>query len=95
MMYVHMHCPTDVAYDSSSLPPPPPRVCFRGIVLKDLVAIDTQTKDLVDPAQQTINMNKYRLLSTSLSAIRQAQLSPPKVSSDLDRIRIMRVRAAL
>lgn len=66
------------------------RIPVLGIVLKDLVAIDTQTKDLVDPAQQTINMNKYRLLSTSLSAIRQAQLSPPKVSSDLDRIRIMR-----
>lgn len=61
-----------------------------GIVLKDLVAIDSQAKDMLDPVRQIININKYQLLCTALSAIRLAQLTPPKFPPYLDRMRIMR-----
>ena len=63
----------------------------RGIVLKDLVAIDSQAKDYSDPSQQLMNMTKYRLLWNILSSIRQAQLTPPDGPPDIDHMRILRV----
>lgn len=63
---------------------------FRGILLKDLVAIDAQGKDY--SPDQRINMNKYRLLWTTLSGIRAAQMcSTGSLTVDTDHMRILRV----
>lgn len=61
-----------------------------GILLKDLVAVDSQAKDYSDSALGIVNMNKYRLLWTLLSGMRQAQLTPPKSPPDIEHMRILR-----
>lgn len=60
-----------------------------GIVLKDLVAIDAQGKDYL-PSRH-LNMTKYKLLWTTLSAIRTAQKCVLTLSMDTDHMRILRV----
>jgi Ca2+-binding EF-hand superfamily protein len=61
-----------------------------GIVLKDLVAIDIQAKDMVNPAQALVNMNKYRNLWRVFSGIRTSQTMPPLLTPNLDRMRVLR-----
>lgn len=63
----------------------------RSIVLKDLVAIDTQSKDMLNPAQGLVNMNKYRNLWRIFTGIRSSQLTPPLITPNLDRMRVLRV----
>lgn len=63
----------------------------RGILLKDLVAIDAQGKDY--GSDQRINLPKYRLLWTTLSGIRAAQMVRTSLTVDTDHMRILRVRA--
>lgn len=65
----------------------------RGIVLKDLVAIDIQSKDMLNPAQSILNMNKYRNLWKVLAGIRASQTMSPLLTPDLDRMRVLRVGA--
>ena len=74
-----------VCVQSSSLVP------YRSIVLKDLVAIDNQAKDMINPAQGLVNMNKYRNLWRIFSGIRSSQLTPPLLTPNLDRMRVLRV----
>lgn len=74
-----------VFYDTSS----------SGVVLKDLVAIDIQAKDLVNPGQGLLNMNKYRNLWRVFSGIRSGQITPPLLTPNLDRMRVLRVRQVL
>ena len=66
-------------------------VC-SGIVLKDLVAIDIQAKDLVNPGQGLLNMNKYRNLWRIFVGIRNSQTTPPLLTPHLDRMRVLRVQ---
>ena len=61
----------------------------RGILLKDLVAIDAQGKDY--GSDQRINLTKYRLLWTTLSGIRAAQMCNTTLTVDTDHMRILRV----
>ena len=63
----------------------------RSIVLKDLVAIDSQAKDHVNPAQGLLNMNKYRSLWRVFCGIRSSQITPPLLTPNLDRMRVLRV----
>ena len=63
----------------------------RSIVLKDLVAIDSQAKDMVNPAQGLLNMNKYRNLWRVFCGIRSSQITPPLLTPNLDRMRVLRV----
>ena len=63
----------------------------RSIVLKDLVAIDSQAKDMVNPAQGLLNMNKYRNLWRVFCGIRSSQMAPPLLTPNLDRMRVLRV----
>ena len=63
----------------------------RSIVLKDLVAIDNQAKDMVNPAQGLLNMNKYRNLWRVFTGIRGSQVNPPLLTPKLDRMRVLRV----
>ena len=67
--------------------------CYSGILLKDLVAVDSQSKDYSDSSLGVVNINKYRLLWTLLSAMKQAQLTTPKTPPDVEHMRILRVRA--
>ncbi len=62
-----------------------------GILLKDLVAVDSQSKDYSDSSLGVVNINKYRLLWTLLSAMKQAQLTTPKTPPDVEHMRILRV----
>lgn len=64
---------------------------LRSIVLKDLVAIDSQAKDMVNPAQNLLNMNKYRNLWRVFCGIRSSQITPPLLTPNLDRMRVLRV----
>ena len=61
----------------------------RGILLKDLVAIDAQGKDY--GSDQRINLPKYRLLWSTLSNIRAAQMCNTTLTVDTDHMRILRV----
>jgi RAS guanyl-releasing protein 3 len=61
-----------------------------SIVLKDLVAIDSQAKDHVNPAQGLLNMNKYRNLWRVFCGIRSSQITPPLLTPNLDRMRVLR-----
>lgn len=61
-----------------------------GIMLKDLVAIDAQAKDIMNPVHETLNMAKYRKLWGVLSNIRASQLKPPDTVPDLDKMRVLR-----
>ncbi|XP_064394333.1 RAS guanyl-releasing protein 2-A-like [Halichondria panicea] len=61
-----------------------------GILLKDLVAVDSQSKDYSDSSLGVVNINKYRLLWTLLSAMKQAQLTTPKTPPDVEHMRILR-----
>ena len=63
----------------------------RSVVLKDLVAIDSQAKDHVNPAQGLLNMNKYRNLWRVFCGIRSSQITPPLLTPNLDRMRVLRV----
>ena len=63
-----------------------------GIVLKDLVAIDAQGKDMSNSASQILNMSKFRLLWSSLSAIRNCQATTFSLPMDIEKMRILRVR---
>ena len=67
---------------------------YRGILLKDLVAIDTQGKDYIDSSQH-LNLNKYKLLWTTLSAIRRAQMCMATFSVDADHVRILQVSVSI
>lgn len=60
-----------------------------GILLKDLVAIDAQGKDYV--SDQQLHMVKYRLLWTTMSNIRKAQMCRAGFAVDTDHMRILRV----
>ena len=64
---------------------------LRGVVLKDLVAIDIQAKDFVNPGQGLLNMNKYRNLWRVFNGIRSGQITPPLLTPNLDRMRVLRV----
>lgn len=66
-------------------------LCHSGILLKDLVAVDSQSKDYSDSSLGMVNMNKYKLLWTILSTMRHAQLTPPKTPPDIEHMRILRV----
>ncbi len=59
--------------------------------MKDLVAIDAQGKDYL-PSSQYINLQKYRLLWTTLSYIRAAQSKAPSLTVDTYYMRVLRVR---
>lgn len=61
-----------------------------GVVLKDLVAIDIQAKDFVNPGQGLLNMNKYRNLWRVFNGIRSGQITPPLLTPNLDRMRVLR-----
>ena len=63
----------------------------RGILLKDLVAIDIQSKDMLNPGQGLLNMNKYRNLWRVFSGVRAAQVIPPLLTPNLDRMTVLRV----
>ena len=63
----------------------------RGIVLKDLVAIDAQGKDYLS-SSDNLNLSKYRLLWTTLSYIRSAQSKAPSLTVDTYYMRVLRVR---
>ena len=62
----------------------------RGIVLKDLVAIDAQAKDY-SGSEQLVNIGKYRMLWNQLTVLRRTQLTSPAIHIDLDHMRILRV----
>ena len=64
-------------------------VSFRGIVLKDLVAIDSQAKDY--SSEQLVNVGKYRMLWNQLTVLRRTQMISPTFQVDLDHMRILRV----
>ena len=49
----------------------------RGIVLKDLIAVDGQAKDYLDKEHTLINMSKYQKLCAHLTRIRQYQVTAP------------------
>ena len=72
-------------------PRPLPLPFSSGIMLKDLVAIDAQAKDIMNPVHETLNMAKYRKLWGVLSNIRASQLKPPDTVPDLDKMRVLRV----
>ena len=61
----------------------------RGIVLKDLVAIDSQGKDFI--SAEHLNLAKYRLLWTTLCNINSAQKRMDSLQGDTDHMRILRV----
>ena len=63
-----------------------------GIVLKDLVAIDAQGKDMSNSSSQMLNMSKFRLLWSSLSSIRKCQATSLSLAMDIEKMRILRVR---
>ena len=46
----------------------------RGILLKDLVAVDGQAKDYVNKEEKYVNTNKYKKLWQHLSRLRQYQV---------------------
>ena len=46
-----------------------------GILLKDLVAVDIQTKDYTDKSKGLLSVTKYRKLWQHLSRLRQYQVS--------------------
>ena len=54
------------------------------------MAIDAQGKDYA--SDQQLNIAKYRLLWTTLSSIRTAQMSNGGFTVDTDHMRILRVR---
>lgn len=56
------------------------------------MAIETQGKDY--NTNQHINLNKYRLLWTTLSNIRTAQMCTAVPIMDIDHMRILRVSAS-
>ena len=86
---LHRHYLRQADQTLTSIAPP---IHNSGIVLKDLVAIDAQGKDFSNSTAQTLNMPKFRLLWNILSAIRQCQATPPLFPTDLDKMRILRVR---
>ena len=47
---------------------------YRGIVLKDLVATDSQLKDYTDKSRGSLNLAKYQRLLTQLGRIRENQV---------------------
>ena len=50
-------------------------VCvYSGILLKDLVAVDGQSKDYTNKEEKTVNMMKYKKLWQQLSRLRQYQV---------------------
>ena len=57
------------------------------------MAIDIQSKDMLNPAQSILNMNKYRNLWKVLAGIRASQTTSPLLTPDLDRMRVLRVSA--
>lgn len=57
------------------------------------MAIDIQSKDMLNPAQSILNMNKYRNLWKVLAGIRASQTTSPLLTPDLDRMRVLRVGA--
>ena len=64
----------------------------RGIVLKDLVAIDAQAKDYNGTvSDQMVNISKYRMLWNQLTVLRRTQMTSPVLQVDLDHMRILRV----
>ena len=65
----------------------------RGIVLKDLVAIDAQGKDYLSSEQ--LNLSKYKLLWTTLSNIHSAQKRMATFQVDTDHMRILRVSTCI
>lgn len=48
---------------------------FSGILLKDLVAVDIQTKDYTDKSKGLLSVTKYRKLWQHLSRLRQYQVN--------------------
>ncbi|XP_003385782.2 PREDICTED: ras guanyl-releasing protein 3-like [Amphimedon queenslandica] len=61
-----------------------------GILLKDLVAVNGQSKDYSDKSAGLISMSKYRKLWQQLSRLHQYQVTAPALTPDTERISVFR-----
>lgn len=59
-------------------------------MLKDLIAVDGQSKDYLDREHAFINMSKYQKLCAHLTRIREYQVTSPAFPPDTECMTILR-----